>query len=452
MSARLKDDVLAELAGRWNVAQFASFGPGDDPPLRHLRVSGAPPASGLDLGAAVRVVLAGSPRGTVNVRAFSAERPKGNPFHYGLDRVDAVEGLVRSLGAQGFFTIVNETIDVHDGGVSGVRLGDVVEFAPGGTPRVVEEQGVASLPAAIAAPVIAAVYGAALPAAGAGTRLEFSIHPNGVGLRHERVVVWEVEDDQGDAVGSEPLRPHWPNRFSEHIGDKTFGLLMADSLGAPVPHTEVIARSTPPFRFGRPTGHDSRWLRTAPRRFAAGRYTTARHWVDPFELLAKEDPTGREIGAVLVQDGVRAAWSGAARLAEGSTVVEGVAGPGDAFMVGQQPPAELPGTVAGRVATLGRDLVARLGPIRLEWADDGEGIWVLQLNQLATAPDDATDDAGMWLDFDPNDGLDVLRSLIQEVTTGRAQGAGIRVVRPIGITSHVGDLLRQAGVAARFAR
>jgi hypothetical protein len=101
----------------------------------------------------------------------------------------------------------------------------------------------------------------------------------------------------------------------------------------------VIARSTPPFRFGRPTGHDSRWLRTAPRRFAAGRYTTARHWVDPFELLAKEDPTGREIGAVLVQDGVRAAWSGAARLAEGSTVVEGVAGPGDAFMVGQQPPA-----------------------------------------------------------------------------------------------------------------
>ena len=34
---------------------------------------------------------------------------------------------------RGYFTIVNETIDVHDGGVSGVRLGTIVEFAPGGS-------------------------------------------------------------------------------------------------------------------------------------------------------------------------------------------------------------------------------------------------------------------------------------------------------------------------------
>jgi len=450
VTARLKDDVLAELSERRNVAQFASFGPGDDPPLRHVRVSGAPPPAPLDRTAAIGLVLAASPSGTVNVRAFTAERPKGNPFHYGLDRVDAADALVRGLGAQGFFTIVNETIDVHDGGVSGVRLGDIVEFAPGGTPRVVEEPGVASLPAAIAAPVLAAVYGATLPDAGDGDRLEFSVHPHGVGLRHERVVVWEAESGQRP-TGREPPRPRWPNRFSEHIGDKTYGLLMADTLGAPVPHTEVIARSTPPFRFGRPTGHDSRWLRTAPRRFAAGRYTTTRHWVDPFELLAKEDPTGREIGAVLVQDGIRAAWSGAARMAGGSPVIEGVPGPGDAFMVGHQPPAELPGPVADRVAALGRALVAALGPIRLEWADDGEEVWVLQLNQLAGGADEATDDARTWLDFDPTDGLDVLRALIEEATTGRARGAGIRVVRPIGITSHVGDLLRQAGVPTRFA-
>ncbi len=450
MTTRLKDDVLAELSERANVAQFASFGPGDDPPLRHLRVSGPPPPAPLDLGAVIGTMLTASPSGTVNVRAFTAERPKGNPFHYGLDRVDAAEALVRSLGAQGLFTIVNETIDVHDGGVSGVRLGEIVEFAPGGTPRVVEEPGVASLPAAIAAPILATVYGAALPDVGDRTRLEFSIHPHGVGLRHERVAVWEAESGQR-AAGRAAPRPRWPNRFSEHLGDKTFGLLMADTLGVPVPYTEVIARSTPPFRFGRPTGHDSRWLRTAPRRFAAGRYTTTRHWVDPFELLAKEDPTGREIGAVLVQDGVRAAWSGAARLAGGRPVIEGVAGPGDAFMVGHQPPAELPGPVADRVATLGEALVAPLGPIRLEWADDGEAIWVLQLNQIATGPDDGVGDALTWLDFDPTDGLDVLRALIEEATTGHARGAGIRVVRPIGITSHVGDLLRQAGVPARFA-
>jgi hypothetical protein len=77
---------------------------------------------------------------------------------------------------------------------------------------------------------------------------------------------------------------------------------------------------------------------------------------------------------------------------------------------------------------------------------------VLQLNQVETAADEWTDDARTWLDFDPNEGLDVLRALIAEVTTGRAAGAGVRVVRPIGLTSHVGDLLRQAGVPARFVR
>jgi hypothetical protein len=112
----------------------------------------------------------------------------------------------------------------------------------------------------------------------------------------------------------------------------------------------------------------------------------------------------------------------------------------------------LPASVVERVAALGQSLVSALGPIRLEWADDGEQTWVLQLNQVEAAGDEPADDARSWLDFDPNDGLDVLRALIEEATTGRARGAGIRVVRPIGRTSHVGDLLRQAGVPARFLR
>ena len=162
MNAPLKDDVLDRIADHWNVAQFASFSPGPDPTLRHIRVRGLDgPVQTIE--AAVAIVLARSFDGTVNVRSFRDDRPKGNPFHYGLKTADEVTSKVRELAAQGFVTIVNETIDVHDGGVSGVRLGDVVELAPGGTPRVVEEPGVFSAVFSMAAHLVSTVYGATLP-------------------------------------------------------------------------------------------------------------------------------------------------------------------------------------------------------------------------------------------------------------------------------------------------
>jgi hypothetical protein len=449
MTAALKDDVLDGLAGRCNVAQFASFGPGTDPAVRHVRIKGIAVDAATDLHGAIEALLARSSNGMVNVRAFTAERPKGNPFHYGLGAVAPAVAQVRSLAGRGFFTIVNETIDVHDGGVSGVRLGNVVEFAPGGTPRVVEEPGVVSLAVDMAGRLIAIIYAATLPDVGARSRVEFSIHPNAVGLYDERTVVWEVEDDQRIAdLDAHDLRPRWPNRLSEHLGDKAFGLLIADALGAPVPRTDVLARSTPPFSFGVPTGHDQRWLRTAPRRFAAGKFTTTRRWVDPFQLMAKEDPDGTAIGAVLWQDGVPARWSGAARIdADHPLVIEGVAGAGDVFMLGERPPDELPADVHEQVADVCNRLTDAIGPIRLEWAHDGQRVWVLQLNPLAGRADEERGGTVTWLDFDPLDGLDVLRVLIAQAT---AAGAGVRVVRPVGLTSHVGDLLRQSGIPARF--
>ena len=51
------------------------------------------------------------------------------------------------LAGEGYLTIVNETIDIHDGGISGVALAGIVEFAPDDTPRAVEQPGVAALPA-----------------------------------------------------------------------------------------------------------------------------------------------------------------------------------------------------------------------------------------------------------------------------------------------------------------
>ncbi len=66
---------------------------------------------------------------------------------------------VKRISAAGFHVIVNETIDVSDGGVSGVLEGGIMEFAPDDTPRCVEKPGVASLPRRQAIELLTLVYG-----------------------------------------------------------------------------------------------------------------------------------------------------------------------------------------------------------------------------------------------------------------------------------------------------
>ena len=57
----------------------------------------------------------------------------------------------------------------------------------------------------------------------------------------------------------------WPNRFSEFIGDKAFGLLLAHLFDFPVPFTTVVSRYIAPFCFGVSTGSGETWIRTSPR-------------------------------------------------------------------------------------------------------------------------------------------------------------------------------------------
>jgi hypothetical protein len=218
-----------------------------------------------------------------------------------------------------------------------------------------------------------------------------------------------------------------------------------------VPATTVVGRRVAPFRFGRPTGGGEPWLRTCPAEPVPGRYPTRRGWGDPFALLAAEDPRGAEVVAVLAQEGVPARWSGAAVPGQdGDLLVEGVAGFGDDFMLARAAPARLPPPVADDVRRVGTRAAAALGPVRLEWAHDGDRPWVLQL-QLATAAASATTihpgEASRWHRFDPALGLDSLRELI----AGVGQGEGIEVAGDIGVTSHAGDLLRRAAVPSRLA-
>ncbi len=444
-----KDAILDELAKVANVAQFVSFSPGEEPRLRYARVSGIAEAP-LSVPDAVRAVLEHSVEHSVNVRSFHPRQPKANEFIYGLTETDAVTSNVRRLARQGLYTIVNETIDVNDGGVSGVSYARILEFGPGDTPRIVEKAGTVSLPYDMGMRVLTTVYGFSpdLPYP-PEMRVEFSIHPLRRGVRQSHTIIWELEkagDLQLDA------NPVWPNLFSRHVGDKVFGLLVADAIGLPVPETTVVCRKVATFRFGNPTGTNERWIRTSPAVQTPGKFTTKRGWSDPYALMAREDPHGQLIASVLDQEGVDAQYSGAAVPGpNGELTIEGVAGFGDAFMVGEAAPENLPRSVLKKVTSTYEIAATDLGPVRFEWVMDNRRVWIVQLHRGTTLTSGGTIYPGnprVWREFHVERGLDGLRALIDELPQG--EEAGVILIGQVGVTSHFGDLLRRARIPARL--
>ena len=377
-----KDEVLDGLARRGNVSQFVAFRPdGSNLPRQSFaRIVGHEPNElFLDPREAIEALLASSGEGKVNVRSFLPDEPRSREFVYGLATAQAAIGALHRLTVEGLHTIVNETIDVSDGGVSGVVQGETIEFAPDDTPRCVEKPGVASLPFSHGIQILRTVYGFTPELqARDGERTEFSIHPRARGWHRGHTLLWEHE------VGVDPApaaSSRWPNKFSRLIGDKAFGLLMADRMGVPVPRTLVIPRRVAPFAFGRETGSTEIWTRTCPIEPHPGLYTTVKGWTDPFALLQIEDPSDRVLASVLRQDAVAAGHSGAAIVgAEGQLTIEGRRGEGDKLMLGLQKPEQLPGHVADDVRAVHQRLSAALGPVRLEWVHDGTRVWVVQLN------------------------------------------------------------------------
>ena len=446
VAGHFKDAILDRLASRANVAQFVSFGPGEEPTLRFAHIKGQGQTVAVTVEGAVGSLLAVA--GQVNVRSFDPDQPRSHEFIYGLTDARGVAREVRRLGAEGLHTIVNETIDMNDGGVSGVAYGGVVEFAPDDTPRAVEKPGTAAFPQAMALRLLERVYGFT-PALkwGPETRVEFSIHPLKRGLRHEHTIVWELEDGSPIALSAEVA---WPNRFSRLLGDKVFGLLVADALDLRVPLTRVFSRRVAPFEFGRSPGSGEHWIRTAPIEQVPGRFTTQRGWIDPFALMAREDPNGDFLAAVIAQEGVEAAWSGAAASTQDGVTVEGVAGTGEAFMQGDAPPERLPRRVVQAVEAVLAKAVAKIGPVRLEWAHDGARVWVLQLHRGGIPAHRRTiypGNAEVEHRFRVEDGLEALRALVDDL-----QGTehGVVLVGSVGVTSHFGDVLRRARIPSRI--
>jgi hypothetical protein len=446
--AHFKDAILDRLAESANVAQFVSFGPGSAP-LRYTRVHDwEPDAEDLSVEVALERLLERSGEGSVNIRSFLPDQPKSHDFLYGLTRADEAASALRRLAARGLHTIANETIDVNDGGVSGVSYADVLEFAPGDTPRCVEKPGTASFPRKPGLRLLQTVYGFRPDLDhDRSLRIEFSVHPLKRGYRHGHTIVWEEEQTEELNL---PIDITWPNRFSRLLGDKAFGLLVADVVGLPVPAATVVARALAPFRFGQPTGSGEYWIRTCPAEQVPGRFTTARGWLDPFALLAKEDPEGNAIASVLAQEGVDATFSGALiATSDGRTVVEGVAGSGDRFMQGAVGPQPLPSEIVADVETTYAAAAEHLGPVRFEWVHDGSVVWIVQLHKGATAATARTiypGEAAVEHRFPIERGLEALRALID----GLGPGEGVVLIGNVGVTSHFGDVLRRRQIPSRI--
>jgi hypothetical protein len=447
-----KDRSLDELARVGNVAQFVSFAPGarsHDQQLNRVTGFEANHSFASDREA-VEALLAASPEGTINVRSFDPQSPRSRDFHYGVPDADQALSLVDRLTSGGLFVIANETVDVADGGVSGVIQGGVIEFAPDDTPRCVEKEGAASLPVGLGLSILHTVYGfqPELVVAGKG-RLEFSIHPKPRGWKRTHTLMWEYEpSDNAPAVPNVA----WPNRFSRHIGDKAFGLLIADALGFPVPRTTVIARRVAPFVFGLPTGSLEVWTRTCPREQEPGRFTTVKGWLDPFKLLLEEDPEGRFIASVLSQAAVQASFSGAVISdREDRAVIEGTRGEGDRFMLGLRNAEDLPSKIRADVERTYARAVAVLGPTRFEWVYDGSRVWLVQLHKGGTASAAATLVPGEpteWTVFKSSEGLEALRAFLAALPAD----VGVEVEGEIGLTSHIADLLRKTRRPARISQ
>jgi hypothetical protein len=447
MQPHFKDAILNDLADRANVAQFVSFGP--DRQQRYARVHGFEPNHRFSaVERAIEALLGQAPERSINVRSFLPDQPQGQEFLYGLtSAADAISAINR-LTAGGLFAIANETVDVNDGGVSGVVHGSVMEFAPGGTPRVVESGRIVSITRDLGYQILHTVYGFEfdlnLPAC---TRIEFSLHPIRRGYRSEHMIIWETQESA--LVPVSPLLM-WPNKFSEMLGDKAFGLVVAASLGLRVPRTTVISRSLRPFTFGSETGSDVVWLRTCPAIPEPGLFPTVRGWTDPFALLQQVNDSAR-ISSVLIQQEVPPHYSGAVLTSStGEVIIEGVAGFGDDFMLGRAHPMELPIAVTDDVKRVHAALISQIGSARAEWAYDGSGLWILQVQ-----PEPAMS-AGMTIvpghpsrevDFDVAGGLSGLRELVNLL---RDRNVGINLRGQIGVTSHIADVLRRYRIPSRI--
>lgn len=458
----LKDEKLHVILNEVdsNVAQFLSFGLKSDVNLRYSYIKDTKVMDDGSKKSLITKLIKSSKFKSINIRKFKPDSMKGHKLVYGktIDQIDAILDTLVENNKNGFYSIVNENIDICDGGVSGVVLGNVIEFSPKDTPKCVEKPGVCSLPKDMGFKLLEIVYGFSPEIKfEENYRVEFSIHPKRQGIKNEHTIIWEYEKYE---LNKSEFKLNWPNNFSRFIGDKAYGLIIASLLDLLVPSTTVISRNVAPFTFGKKTGLYEKWIRTCSIIKEPGLFYTGDTWQDPFELMIKEETKGDKevnIASILSQEAVDAKYSGAAIIKARfeDDIIEGVKGQGDNFMVGEEGIVTLPKDVMNKVQELCNKVryhYKLLGEVSIEWVYDGQNIWIVQLNQIKVSSSNDYIVKGTpekYIAFEMYEGLDKLREIIKSI---QGKNIGIEIIGNIGVTSHFGDLLRLANVPSRIIR
>jgi hypothetical protein len=204
-----------------------------------------------------------------------------------------------------------------------------------------------------------------------------------------------------------------------------------------------------PFTFGKETGLSEIWFRTCPAEKTPGKYPTYYGWADPFKVLNSEELLSN-VTSILSQHSLDAVYSGAAVPSKTGLLIEGVKGFGDDFMVGKESPIELTKGLKDQIRDIYNSFFPKLGEINFEWVYDGDKVWIVQLSKstvLSSSKIIYPGKVNTYLSFHVVEGLEALREMVKSLQPN----VGIELIGKIGITSHFGDVLRNAHVPSKLS-
>ena len=114
----MKDKVLDKIyLTNNNIAQYISFKPNREKP-NYIHIKNYTPENSTNKDIILNLINSSKSK-SVNIRSFSPERMKGNKLIFNKKKSDIYDilNIVEQNKQKGFYSIINENIDINDGGV-----------------------------------------------------------------------------------------------------------------------------------------------------------------------------------------------------------------------------------------------------------------------------------------------------------------------------------------------
>jgi hypothetical protein len=158
------------------------------------------------------------------------------------------------------------------------------------------------------------------------------------------------------------------------------------------------------------------------------------------------------LASIIIQEAVLAEYSGRALFRSIDDIeIQGVAGEGGAFMLGEKKNENLPQKLIKAVRETYEHTHHVVGPSGIEWVFDGNNVWVVQLNITDSSIQQAILDKNIeWVEFHFAKGK--LEEFRQKVMEFRGSDKGIIIIGDVSPLSHLGEIAENQGVPVQFIR